>query len=39
MLLEAMKQNKNLIMLEIEGNDKMDIEDVKAIQDILVKNK
>lgn len=38
-LLEAMKSNTTLIMLDIEGNSKMDIEDVKAIQDILVKNR
>jgi hypothetical protein len=30
-LLEAMKSNNTLIMLDIEGNSKMDIEDVKAI--------
>jgi hypothetical protein len=38
-LLEAMKKNTTLIMLDIEGNNKMDIEDVKQIQDILVKNR
>jgi len=26
-----MKENKTLIMLDIEGNNKLDIEDVKAI--------
>lgn len=30
-LLDAMKNNSTLIMLDIEGNSKMDIEDVKAI--------
>jgi hypothetical protein len=34
-----MKENKTLIMLDIEGNNKMYIEDVKSIQDIIVKNK
>ncbi len=31
LLKEAMQHNKTLIMLDIEGNTKMDIEDVKAI--------
>jgi hypothetical protein len=31
MLLEAMKKNKTLIMLDIEGNNKMDLEDAKGI--------
>ena len=31
LLLEAMRDNKTLIMLDVEANHRMDIEDVKAI--------
>lgn len=31
LLKEALQHNKTLIMLDVEANNKMDIEDVKAI--------
>lgn len=34
-----MRQNTTLIMLDIEGNSRIDMEDVKAIQDIVTKNR
>ena len=38
-LLEAMKENKTLIMLDISQNAKMNLNDVREIQQILVANK
>ena len=34
-----MRQNTTLIMLDIEGNSRIDMDDVKAIQDILTVNR
>jgi len=39
MLADAMEENDTLILLDVEGNPKMDIFDVRKIQDKLEENR